>query len=164
MERDETSAGSAAPASLAFDDAIVLFADLLGFSHRVKVAKTLTHADALIQMLKHFAHTFTEHPENHALFGRKYWAISDSMIAVWDMKSMAVELMTEFDAILSQLSGLASAQGSMMVQDGQLVRGGVGRGWFKEDNDTIASPALVQAAAIEKEDRDALHWCRARPL
>lgn len=134
----------------AFGDAIVFYADMLGFSHQVKSVKSIAGANALIKVLKRFAEQFTESADTHAFFGRKYWAISDSMVAVWNMKSNAVGVMTEFDAILSQLSGLAFAQGLMMVDDKQLVRGGVARGWFKEIDNTIISPALVDAARIEE--------------
>jgi hypothetical protein len=137
------------PKNLAFADAIVFYGDLLGFSHQVAAAGTLAEADGLIRVLKRFAGEFTESGDMHDFFGRKYWAISDSMVAVWDMQSEAAKTMTEFDAILHQLSGLAIAQGRMLVDDGQLVRGGVARGWFKEDSDTIVSPALVRAARIE---------------
>jgi hypothetical protein len=132
------------PRNPAFGDAIVFYADMLGFSHQVKNVKAIAGADALIKVLKRFAEQFTESADTHAFFGRKYWAISDSMVAVWNMKSDAVGVMTEFDAILSQLSGLAFAQGLMMVDDKQLVRGGVARGWFKEIDNTIISPALVE--------------------
>jgi hypothetical protein len=138
------------PRNPAFEDAIIFYADMLGFSHQVKGVKAIAGADALIKVLKRFAEQFTESADTHAFFGRKYWAISDSMVAVWNMKSDAVGVMTEFDAILSQLSGLASAQGLMMVDDKQLVRGGVARGWFKEVDNTIISPALVDAARIEE--------------
>ena len=141
---------SPSPSNPAFGDAIVFYADLLGFSHQVKGVKAISGADALIKVLKRFAEQFTESADSHAYFGRKYWAISDSMVAVWNMKSDAVGAMTEFDAILSQLSGLAFAQGLMMVEDKQLVRGGVARGWFKEIDNTIISPALVDAARIEE--------------
>ena len=138
------------PRNPAFEDAIIFYADMLGFSHQVKGVNAIAGADALIKVLKRFAEQFTESADTHAFFGRKYWVISDSMVAVWDMKSAAVGVMTEFDAILSQLSGLASAQGLMMVDDKQLVRGGVARGWFKEIDNTIVSPALVDAARIEE--------------
>lgn len=138
------------PRNPAFEDAIVFYADMLGFSHQVKNVKAIDGAGALIKVLKRFAEQFTESADTHAFFGRKYWAISDSMVAVWNMKSDAVGVMTEFDAILSQLSGLAFAQGLMMVDDKQLVRGGVARGWFKEIDNTIISPALVDAARIEE--------------
>ena len=138
------------PRNPAFEDAIIFYADMLGFSHQVKGVKVIAGADELIKVLKRFAKHFTEPVDSHAFFGRKYWAISDSMVAVWDMKSDAVTVMTQFDAILSQLSGLASAQGLMMVNDRQLVRGGVARGWFKEIDNTIISPALVDAARIEE--------------
>lgn len=140
-----------APSNLEFSDAIVFFADMLGFSHQVTAANSIGQADALVNVLKRFADEFTESNQTHGFFGRKYWAISDSMIAVWDMSSPAAKVMGEFDAILSQLSGLAFAQGRLMITDKQLVRGGVGRGWFKEVDDTVVSPALVQAAGIEKK-------------
>jgi hypothetical protein len=38
-----------------------------------------------------------------------------------------------------------------MWTDGQLVRGGVARGWFAEKGNTVVGSALVKAARIEKE-------------
>lgn len=137
--------------NLSIADSIVFFCDLLGFSHQVRAAADLDASEALIKTLQRFAKEFTEDPATHGFFQRKYWIFSDSMVAVWGMRSDAVVHMTEFDAILSQLSGLAAAQAVMMISHGQPVRGGVARGWFREDDGTVVSSALVRAAELEKK-------------
>lgn len=136
--------------SLAFDRAIVLFADLLGFSKLVEAAEDLTAAKKLVTKLDGFAAEFTEECELDGFYGRKYWIFSDSIVAAWSMRSEATATMTEFDALLQQLSGIAAAQGMLMIRDRQLVRGGIGRGWLREDKDTVVSSALVKAARLEK--------------
>jgi|SRR6185312_9511961 len=135
--------------SIVFDRAIVLFADLLGFSKLVEVADVTT-AKELVNKLDEFAEEFTEEHELDGFYGRKYWIFSDSIVAAWNMRSEAAATMTEFDALLEQLSGIAEAQGMLMLRDHQLVRGGVGRGWLREDKDTVVSSALVKAARLEK--------------
>lgn len=137
-------------ASVVFEDAIVFYGDLLGFSNQVETVVGLEGSQPLIDRLNQFAGEFVEDSAMHHFFGRKYWVFSDSMVAVWDLRSEAAATMTEFDAILHQLSGLAIAQARLMIDDRQLIRGGVGRGWFREDNETVVSPALVQAARLEK--------------
>lgn len=136
--------------SIAFDRAIVLFADLLGFSKLVEAAVNVTAAKELVKKLDGFADEFTEERELDGFYGRKYWIFSDSIVAAWNMRSEATATMTEFDALLEQLSGIACAQGTLMFRDHQLVRGGVGRGWLREDKDTVVSNALVKAAGLEK--------------
>lgn len=136
--------------SVVFEDVIVFYGDLLGFSKQVEGVGGLTESQPLIEKLNRFASEFVEDSAMHPFFGRKYWVFSDSMVGVWNLRSEAAETMTEFDAILYQLSGLATAQARLMITDRQLVRGGVGRGWFREDSETVVSPALVQAAKIEK--------------
>lgn len=137
--------------SVDFEDAIVFYGDLLGFSKQVEAVIGLAGSQSLVDKLNRFAVEFVEDSAMHHFFGRKYWVFSDSIVAVWDLQSEAASTMTEFDAILHQLSGLATAQARLMINDGQLIRGGVGRGWFREDDETVVSSALVQAAQIEKE-------------
>jgi hypothetical protein len=146
----KTSSRATKPHSLAFDRAIVLFADLLGFSKLVEAVEDLTAANELVKKLDGFAAEFTEEPELDGFYGRKYWIFSDSIVAAWSMRSQATATMTEFDALLLQLSGIAAAQGMLMIRDRQLVRGGIGRGWLREDKDTVVSSALVKAARLEK--------------
>lgn len=136
--------------SITFDRAIVLFADLLGFSKLVEAIADATAAKELVKKLDEFAEEFTEERELDGFYGRKYWIFSDSIVAAWNMRSEATATMTEFDALLDQLSGIANAQGMLMFRDHQLVRGGIGRGWLREDEDTVVSSALVKAARLEK--------------
>jgi hypothetical protein len=135
--------------------AIILYADMLGFSHKVESANPDHEASSLISRLDHFATQFSstdfEDTETHRFFDKKYWAFSDSLVVCWYSGSEAQRVMTEFDADLDQLSGIALAQGQMMLTDGQLVRGGIAGGWFVEHGNTVVGAALVKAARIEKE-------------
>lgn len=135
---------------LTLPNAIVLFADLLGFSHQVEKVRSLEDAAALTAKLDRFAREFSESHEMAAFFGKKYWAFSDSIVVAWYEKSEAAVVMTPFDAQLHQLSGIAFAQAMSMQQDGQLVRGGIGRGWLLERDETVVGQALVSAARLEK--------------
>lgn len=140
-----------APESLTLKNAIVLYADLLGFSHQVTDAGGIQAAIGLAAKLDRFAELFTERNEMAEYFGKKYWAFSDSIVVTWYEESQAAEAMTPFDAQLHQISGIASAQAELMCADSQLVRGGLGRGWFLERDETVLGNALVAAARLEKK-------------
>lgn len=140
-----------APDCLTLKSAIVLYADLLGFSHQVAGVSGLQEATMLAAKLDRFAELFTESNEMAEYFGKKYWAFSDSIVVTWYEESQAAEAMTPFDAQLHQISGIASAQVELMRADSQLVRGGLGRGWFLEREETVLGNALVAAARLEKQ-------------
>jgi hypothetical protein len=135
--------------------AIILYADMLGFSDKVNAANPAHDAEALVSRLDHFAIQFSgadyEDKEIREFFAKKYWAFSDSLVVCLYGGSDAQKVMTEFDADLDQISSIALAQGHIMWTDGQLVRGGVARGWFAEKGNTVVGSALVKAARIEKE-------------
>lgn len=135
---------------LTLQSAIVLFADLLGFSHQVESVQSIDDACLLTGKLDRFAKEFSESHEMADFFGKKYWAFSDSIVVAWYEKSEAAVVMTPFDAQLHQLSGIAVAQAMSMRQDAQLVRGGIGRGWLLERDETVVGQALVTAARLEK--------------
>jgi len=134
--------------------AIILSADMLGFSNMVCDARSSKDALDLATRLGRFAEQFSgtdfEDRDTHMYFDKKYWAFSDSIVVCWYGGSEAQALMTDFDADLDQLSGIALAQAVIMRNDEQLVRGGVAQGWFLEHEDTVVGDALVTAARIEK--------------
>jgi hypothetical protein len=134
--------------------AIVLCADMLGFSAMVRKAKTMHDAIELAGQLARFAEQFSgkdyEDAATQAFYSKKYWGFSDAIVVCWYAGSNAEATMTEFDAQLDQLSGIALAQSLMMWDHKQLVRGGVGHGWMLEHGTTVVGEALVAAASIEK--------------
>ena len=134
--------------------AIVLFADLLGFSGMVDQARTKSDARALASRIEgfatHFSGTDFEDPKTQKFYRKKYWAFSDSIVVCWYFGSRAAKVMTSFDAELSQLSGIAIAQAEIMLTDEQLVRGGLAVGWWLEERSSVVGDALTCAARIEK--------------
>lgn len=131
--------------------AIVLFADLLGFSHQVESADPIQDAPKLSAKIRRFADEFSERGTNLEFYGKRVWAFSDSIVVAWYRGSQAEQVMTEFDANLFELSGIAFAQGCIMREESQLVRGGIGFGWLREEHDTVVGTALVRAARLEKK-------------
>lgn len=135
--------------------AIVLSADLLGFSNAVNGVSDRDGVALLLDHLDRFATQFSgvdyEDRETHEFFAKKYWAFSDGIVVCWFGGSDAQSAMTEFDADLDQISGIASAQVHIMFNNRQLVRGGIGAGWIIERNTTVTGTALVAAARIEKK-------------
>jgi hypothetical protein len=134
--------------------AIILFADLLGFSGMVRAAKTKKDARSLAVRLERFADVFSgsdfEDLKTRKFYRKKSWAFSDSIVVCWYLGSRAAKVMTTFDAELSQLSGLAVAQAEIMLSDRQLVRGGLAIGWWLEQRSSVVGDALTCAASIEK--------------
>lgn len=134
--------------------AIILFADLLGFSGMVGQAKTKSEARALAAHIETFATLFSgtdfEDLKTQKFYRKKYWAFSDSIVVCWYFGSPAAKAMTSFDAELSQVSGIAIAQAEIMFTHGQLVRGGLAVGWWLEQRSSVVGDALTCAARIEK--------------
>ena len=134
--------------------ALVLFADLLGFSHRVEAANSEDERSGIVKLLNNFAEQFSgsdiEDADTREFHAKRFWAFSDSIVIRLFEGSKAEQSMTKFDADLDQLSSIALAQFVIMDKHGQLVRGGVAQGWLLESGDTVAGTALVKAARIEK--------------
>ena len=147
MEKVGAATGSSRPA-------LVLFADLLGFSHRVEAAQSEEERLALARLLSSFAEQFSgsdiEDAEVRAYYAKRFWAFSDSIVVRLFEGSNAQQAMTKFDADLDQLSSIAMAQFVLMDRHGQLVRGGVAQGWLLESDESVVGTALVKAARIEK--------------
>lgn len=136
---------------IASTPAIVLFADLLGFSHQVESADPAKDGPKLSARIRRFADEFSESGANLEFYGKRVWAFSDSIVVAWYRGSQAEQVMTEFDANLFELSGIAFAQGCIMRDDSQLVRGGIGFGWLREEHDTVVGTGLVRAARLERK-------------
>lgn len=134
--------------------ALVLYADLLGFSRKVESSKTPEERLTLANLLNYFAEQFSgsdiEDADMRDFYAKRFWAFSDSIVVRWLDGSNAQKTMTKFDADLDQLSSIALAQYLIMDSHGQLVRGGVAQGWFLEIGETVLGTALVEAARIEK--------------
>lgn len=134
--------------------ALVLFADLLGFSRKVESSKTVEERLTLANLLNYFAEQFSgsdiEDGDVRDFYAKRFWAFSDSIVVRWFDGSNAQQMMTKFDADLDQLSSIALAQYLIMNSHGQLVRGGVAQGWFFEVGETVLGTALVEATRIEK--------------
>lgn len=135
--------------------AIVLSADLLGLSSEVCNVSDEHGVTRLLNRLDCFVEQFSainyEDKESQEFFAKKYWAFSDGIVICWYSGSDAQSTMTEFDADLDQLSGIGAAQAQIMLENRQLVSGGIGSGWIVERNTTVSGTALVEAARIEKK-------------
>jgi class 3 adenylate cyclase len=149
----EGTPGAASP-SVPFP-AIVLYADLLGFTDQIdqcdpmKMPEVLRLAETLARYGGEMTCEQVEDDEVRKFYGKRFWAFSDSVVVLMAMGSDAEMSMSSFDARLDQLSSMALAQGTLFMQ-GQLMRGGISEGWmFIKDNIVLGS-ALAEAARLEK--------------
>jgi hypothetical protein len=147
VEKDLTAKVSSRPA-------LILFADLLGFSRRVEAANSEDDRSALAKLHNYFAEQFSgsdiEDADVRDFYAKRFWAFSDSIVIRLFEGSNAEQSMTKFDADLDQLSSIALAQFVIMDRHGQLIRGGVAQGWLLESDETVVGTALVKAARLEK--------------
>jgi hypothetical protein len=154
MVKAKTTANAGKKQVARVQPAIVLFADLLGFSALVKNAKEEADARILASRIERFAEVVSgadfEDSKTRKFYKKQYWAFSDSIVVCWYFGSNAAKVMTSFDAELSQLSSLAAAQAEIMLTDGQLVRGGLAFGWWLQQRSSVVGDALTCAAGIEK--------------
>jgi hypothetical protein len=86
--------------------------------------------------------------EIHAGYKKTVLAFSDSVVVNVALKSTMTKLQGTFDPLMSELSGMAFAQGRC-VTNGLFLRGGVDLGWWYRSGTILASESLVGAYKTE---------------
>jgi hypothetical protein len=134
---------------------ICAFVDLLGFAERVLAAKTAQDVANVRTGLDKAREQFEFKPRNQmtqqtqAMYDKRVYAVSDSVITFVPRDSEAALHVGDFDTFFSELTTLVSAQAWLVVNEGIFVRGAVDLGWWFEEPDTIISDALVRAYKLE---------------
>jgi hypothetical protein len=133
---------------------ITAFLDVLGFSERILTAKTNTDFEGIIADIESIQRAFDfkskdkDVKEAHAGSKKSVLAFSDSVIVNLALQSKLTKLQGTFDPVMSELSGMALAQGQC-VASGLFLRGGVDIGWWYRKSTVLASESLVRAYRTE---------------
>ncbi len=131
---------------------IVAYIDFLGFSSKVKAAKSLADFKKIIQQVRSFRDEFKEDPESLKPAKKEVIAFSDCMMVFVAEESEISSLQGKYDTWLSDLSLFAFSQFNCTLKTNIFLRGGVSDGqWYHRDN-VIVSSALVEAYRLEKEE------------
>lgn len=133
---------------------ITAFLDILGFGDRILSAQTNADIDAVVADITAIQEHFEFRPKDkhvkeiHAGYKKTVLAFSDSVVVNIALKSTMTKLQGTFDPIMSELSGMAFAQGRC-VTNGLFLRGGVDLGWWYRSGTILASESLVGAYKTE---------------
>lgn len=133
---------------------ITAFLDVLGFSDRVLNAKNTADVDAITKDIRKIQSEFDFKPKDkltrevHANYKKTVLAFSDSVIVNVPLQSEMTDLEGTFDALMSELSSMAFAQGRC-VTSGLFLRGGVDLGWWYRRGATLISQSMVRAYKAE---------------
>lgn len=134
---------------------MVAFIDLLGYSARVSAIETEKDLKAIEtnvrQVQKWFDHRTGDGDvrELQKLQAKTVLAFSDCIVVAVPSFSELAGSEGDFDVQLSEVVGLAYAQG-LCVLNGIFVRGGADYGLWYKRRDTIISPAMVGAYNLER--------------
>jgi len=135
-------------------EALVAFIDLLGFSEKVLAVRSAADLERLAATIARIQEYFDYRPadettrEAQAISKTEVLAFSDSVIVSIVLESAATATQGEFDVWGSDLNVMAYAQGKAAAA-GRFIRGGLDRGLWFHEGDTLVSPALVRAHRLE---------------
>jgi hypothetical protein len=96
---------------------ITAFLDVLGFGDRVLNARKISDIDAVVKSVRSIQSEFDYMPKDkldrevHAIYKKTVLAFSDSVIVNVPLQSDMTEHEGTFDPLMSELSGIAFAQG-----------------------------------------------------
>ncbi len=130
------------------------FLDVLGFADRVRAAKSFKDIDVIVAQVRAIQEEFEFKPRDsavkqvHAGMKKTVLAFSDSVIVNIPMQSTMAKLQGTFDLVMSELAGMALAQG-VCATSGHFLRGGVDIGWWYRKSTILASESLVGAYRAE---------------
>ena len=134
----------------------VAFVDLLGYSARVRAVETPQDvenvADDVRTVLGFFGHNRTDEEgiQYHEVVGKTVLAFSDCVVVSVSYDSDLMQSDGTFDAPMSELHSLALNQAEC-VMHGIFLRGGVGFGYWANEENLIVSDAMVTAYEVENE-------------
>jgi hypothetical protein len=133
---------------------ITAFLDILGCGDRILNAQTTADIDAVVTDIRTIQKDFEFRPKDkhvkevHAGSKKTVLAFSDSVVVNVALTSKMTKLQGTFDPIMSELSGMAFAQGRCAT-NGLFLRGGVDLGWWYRTGTILASESLVGAYKTE---------------
>jgi hypothetical protein len=132
----------------------VAFVDLLGYSARVRAVETRENVEEIARdvrkVLEFFGHNRTDDAgiQYHEAVGKKVLAFSDCVVVSVSYVSDFMKSGGTFDAPMSELHSLALNQAEC-VMNGIFLRGGVGFGYWANEDNLIVSDAMVTAYEVE---------------
>ncbi|SDE72336.1 hypothetical protein SAMN05216337_103329 [Bradyrhizobium brasilense] len=135
---------------------LVAFVDLLGFSARVESIRTEQELRALDDDVafaqNEFGHKSSDKftRQSDRAVGKSVLAFSDCLVLSVPLRSPLTPIQGTFDILMSELSGFALSQGTCVLE-GIFVRGGIDLGIWYRRQDSLISPALVQAYGLERD-------------
>ncbi|NVJ65354.1 MAG: hypothetical protein HWE16_02610 [Gammaproteobacteria bacterium] len=130
------------------------FIDILGFGSKVSNAKTFLDKKDIYDKIKNIQSAFEFDSQDELtlevqkIHKKTVLAFSDCVVVNIPLESEATKNQGTFDPILSELSGFATAQGECCLK-GNFIRGGVDRGWWFREEDTLISESLVNSYIAE---------------
>ena len=133
---------------------ITAFLDVLGFGDRVLNARKIADIDAITKDVRKIQSEFDYKPKDeltkevHKNHKKTVLAFSDSVIVNVPLQSEMTEIEGTFDPMMSELHGMAFAQGRC-VTSGLFLRGGVDLGWWYRRGSTLVSQSMVRAYKTE---------------
>jgi hypothetical protein len=133
---------------------ITAFLDILGFGDRVLRSKKISEIDDIVAHVRKIQAEFDFAPSDdtvrqvHKYYKKTVLAFSDSVIVNVPLQSDMTEIQGTFDALMSEISGMAFAQGRC-VTDGVFLRGGIDLGWWYRRGATLVSQSLTKAYKAE---------------
>jgi hypothetical protein len=133
---------------------VTAFLDILGFGDRVLAAASTQDVDRIASDVRRIQREFDYKPKDrdlrsvHAAYKKTVLAFSDSVIVDIPLQSEMTELQGTFDALMSELDELATAQ-ARCVNQGLFLRGGVDLGWWYRRGATLVSQSMVRAYKAE---------------
>lgn len=134
---------------------ITAFLDILGFSERILSAKTNKDVEGIIADIESIQRAFDFKSKDKyvkeagSIAKKSVLAFSDSVVVNLALQSKLTKLQGTFDPVMSELSGMALAQGQC-VASGLFLRGGVDIGWWYRKSTVLASESLVRAYKAEE--------------
>jgi hypothetical protein len=133
---------------------ITAFLDILGFGDRVLKSKNISDIDDIVDHVRKIQTEFDFAPSDdtvrqvHKYYKKTVLAFSDCVVVNVPLQSEMTEVEGTFDILMSEISGMALAQGRC-VTDGVFLRGGIDLGWWYRRGATLVSQSLAQAYKTE---------------
>jgi hypothetical protein len=135
---------------------VTAFLDLLGFKDRVLSAHDTAAVDAIAKDVRKIQAEFDYKPKDtttreiQAHYEKTVLAFTDCVVVNVPLQSAITEQEGTFDALMSELSGMAFAQGRC-VSSGLFLRGGIDLGWWHRRGSTLISQSMVRAYKAENQ-------------
>ena len=123
---------------------VTAFLDVLGFADRVLNAQEIADIDPIIKDVRKIQKEFEFKPKDkrekevQAYLKKTVLAFSDSVIVNVSLQSEVTRREGSFDPLMSELMGMALAQGNCVLS-GLFLRGAIDLGWWYRSGNTLIS-------------------------